>query len=126
MQNIRGFLGSVQIGDYFPVRVMGAINLTRNSFYPGSVKRSAQEIVETAIVMTEEGADVIDLGARSTAPYRKYEISPEKEKNLLANAVRLLQSRVNIPISADTTRLESAKAALREGASIINDVYGLD
>ena len=122
---IDGLLGDIPVGDKHPVRVMGVINLSSNSFYSGSVKNGPDEIVRSAVAMEEEGADVIDVGARSTAPYRSYDISVESEKRLLTQAVRLVVGKVRIPISADTTRMEPAKAAIREGATILNDAYGL-
>ncbi len=124
-QNITGTIGSVALGDSFPVRTMGVINLTKNSFYSGSIRKSPQEIVQTALAIQSQGADAIDLGARSTAPYRGYEISEEQEGRLLSAAVDLICTRVELPISADTTRLSVARRAIRKGATIINDVYGL-
>ena len=125
MTIISGTLGGVKVGDNFPVRIMGAINLTKNSFYSGSVKTSEKEILQGALEMEKDGADFLDLGARSTAPYRTSEIDLETEKRLIKQATRLLYGKVSIPISVDTTRFEVAKAALEEGARIINDPYGL-
>jgi len=121
---IMGYLGNLRCGDRDPVRIMGVINLTKNSFYEGSVVKTDDEILGTATSMESDGADIIDLGARSTAPYRKSEISVETEKRLLRNATKLIASKIRIPVSADTTRIEPAKAAFSEGASILNDVYG--
>jgi len=104
---------------------MGVINLTPNSFYSQSIKQTDDDIVDTARKMEREGADIIDLGARSTAPYRKSEVPPKVEAKLLAHAVRLLVDKVKLPISADTTRLMAAEAAVSEGALILNDAYGL-
>jgi dihydropteroate synthase len=121
---ITGFLGGIPIGDAYPSRIMGVINLTKNSFYPGSV-RQGEKIIETALEMEQYGADLIDLGARSTAPYRTYDIPTEVEGRILKDAVRSLRNKIKIPISVDTTRVEVAKLAFSEGASILNDVYGL-
>ncbi|MHB1909547.1 MAG: dihydropteroate synthase [Nitrososphaerales archaeon] len=122
---INGTLGGVKVGDNFPVRIMGAINLTKNSFYSGSVKTSEKEILLSAIQMEKGGADFLDLGARSTAPYRTSEIDEETEIRLIKGATKLLFGTVSIPISVDTTRFGVAKVALDEGAQIINDPYGL-
>jgi dihydropteroate synthase len=122
---ISGVLQEVVLGDPFPVRIMGAINLTANSFYSGSVRSSSPEVLETAVKMEAEGADIIDLGARSTAPYRRSEISVEKETALLSEAISLLAGKISIPLSVDTTRLQPAKEAFRLGVRILNDVYGL-
>jgi dihydropteroate synthase len=118
-------MGSIRLGDSNPVRVIGTINLTRNSFYNGSVRTGLDEIVEEARRMEELEADIIDLGARSTAPYRKYDIPEKTETRLLSAAIRAVSAKINVPISADTSRFEPAKAALNVGATILNDVHCL-
>ncbi len=122
---IESTLGKLKVGDGHPVRIMGVINLTPDSFYSGSVKRTDEEVIDLALQMERDGADIIDLGARSTAPYKTQEISIEVERRLLERAVRLVRSKVNIEVSADTTRFDPARAAIAAGATIINDVYGL-
>jgi dihydropteroate synthase len=104
---------------------MGAINLTSNSFYKGSVRNTTEDALQIAMKMESDGADIIDLGARSTAPYRTLDVSVEKEKRLLSESISAISKKVTVPISVDTTRLEPAKEAFRQGASILNDVYGL-
>lgn len=123
-KEIFGTLENVKVGDRFPVRVMGVINLTRNSFYKGSVSTGREEILNSALKMQEEGADFIDLGARSTAPYRTSEISETTETKLLSFALKILSGRIDLPLSIDTTRVMPAKHALDEGATILNDPYG--
>ena len=71
VKGIKGNLGGIEIGDESPVRIIGVINLTKNSFYSGSVRATKEEILEEVNKMKKEGADVVDVGARSTAPYRK-------------------------------------------------------
>ena len=60
-------MGKVRVGDDQPVRLMGIINLSRESFYKGSVA-CPDEVLSMAEGMQEQGADIIDLGAVSTAP----------------------------------------------------------
>jgi dihydropteroate synthase len=103
---------------------MGAINLTTNSFYSGSVRSSPQAALDAALKMEAAGVDIIDLGARSTAPYRNAEVSEEEETDLLSTAIQLLSERVSVPLSVDTTRLLPARKAFRLGVRILNDVYG--
>ncbi len=122
---ISGTLGGISLGDDEPTRILGVINLTKSSFYSGSVMTSNEEIINEGVKMQKDGADFIDVGARSTAPYRQREVSEETEKRLLTNAIRLLSRRLQIPISADTTRYEVAKSAIASGAKIVNNVYGL-
>jgi dihydropteroate synthase len=121
---IYGNLANVEVGDRFPPRIMGVINLTRNSFYKGSVKTGKKEILDTASKMEKEGADFIDLGARSTAPYRTSEISERTESKLLTSALEILSGKLRVPISVDTTRILPAMQALDHGAMILNDPHG--
>ena len=58
---------------------MGVINLSPESFYKGSIKTGPGNILQTAIRQVKEGADIIDIGAKSTAPYLETEITPEAE-----------------------------------------------
>jgi dihydropteroate synthase len=122
---ISGKLGALGVGDDFPVRIMGVLNLTQNSFYKSSVKTSDADIVESALRMEREGADIIDIGGRSTAPYRTGEVNEETESRLVSKALRLIKGRTKIPVSVDTTRLSVARTAIEEGVRIINDPHGL-
>lgn len=75
--------------------------------------------------MIEEGADVVDIGAMSTAPYLTTEISLDEEVSRLKAAVQAVKAAGNITISVDTTRARAAEAALKAGADVVNDVSGL-
>ncbi|MGQ9469301.1 MAG: dihydropteroate synthase [Nitrososphaerales archaeon] len=118
-------LAGIKIGDEHPVRIMGVINVSPESFYKGSVRTTPDGIVSLAKKIEEEGADIIDIGAMSTAPYLKTSIPIEEEIKRLSMAIKLVKETVSLPISADTTRSKSAEAAIKAGADIINDVYGL-
>ncbi|HLE34912.1 MAG TPA: dihydropteroate synthase [Nitrososphaerales archaeon] len=120
---ITGLMGTVPVGD--KTRIMGVINVSPESFYKHSVKISAREIAKTAEQMEEQGADFIDIGAMSTAPYLKTMISIEKEIERLKRAIRIVKHACNLPISIDTPRSKTAEEALNLGADIINDVTGL-
>ncbi len=121
---VSGELAGIRLGDYYPVRIMGIINASPESFYKGSVRSGAGELSETASAMVKDGADIIDVGGMSTAPNAK-EIPLEEEKERLSTAVKIISDAVDAPISADTPRSASAKAALDAGAKIVNDVSGL-
>ncbi len=121
---ISGTIGGVKLGDRRIVRIMGVLNLTRNSFYSGSVATTDQEISRAAQRLADEGADIIDVGARSTAPYRRYDIPVESEKRLLINAIKIVGRAVDLPISVDSTRYDPARSAIAEGAIVLNDVFG--
>lgn len=118
-------LAGLPVGDTLPVRIMAVLNASPESFYPGSVQTNREQIAETAHALAGEGADIIDIGAMSTAPYLKTAISIAEETERLARAVEATVAAVSIPISADTKRVQPARAALRAGARIINDVSGL-
>jgi dihydropteroate synthase len=118
-------LAGVEVGDGFPVRVVGAVNVSRESFYTGSVVRTRPALQRHAARLVEAGAAIIDVGAMSTAPYRRGAISETEEIRRMTAAVRALRHAVQVPISADTQRARVADAALNAGADIINDVSGL-
>jgi dihydropteroate synthase len=121
----RATLGGVSVGDGLPVVVMGALNVSPESFYQGSVHREADALLRAAVTMVEAGAAVIDVGARSTAPYLPTDISDEQESRRLGEALQTLAPKLPVPISADTTRPRAARVALEAGARILNDVSGL-
>ncbi|MEM4699903.1 MAG: dihydropteroate synthase [Candidatus Nezhaarchaeales archaeon] len=122
---IRARLARVELGDGLPVRIMGVINVSPESFYKGSVRTGRDQVAEAAVRLVEEGADVIDVGARSTAPYLNTAIPLEEERRRMVEAVRAVKDSVDAPVSADTTSSLVAEAALRAGAEIVNDVSGL-
>ena len=105
--------------------VMGALNVSPESFYAGSVPASLESLVAAALTMVEAGASLVDVGARSTAPYRSADVTPEEERGRLGRAVEALAAKLPVPVSADTTRATVAEAALEAGARIVNDVSGL-
>ena len=118
-------LAGVPVGGGVPVVVMGALNVSPESFHPGSVYRETAALVEAATAMVEAGADVIDVGARSTAPYLDTAVSDAEEARRLAAAVDALVAKLSVPVSVDTCRSEPARVALESGARILNDVHGL-
>lgn len=118
-------LSSLSIGKNFPVRVMGVINVSAESFFKGSIKKNPSSLKKAVQEMEQAGADFIDVGAMSTAPYLKTQISIEEEKKRLCSALEVISKTTKIPLSADTTRSAVAEAALNSGASIINDISGL-
>ncbi len=118
-------LAGLEVGDGFPVRLVGAINVSPESFYQGSVAKGEDSLRRTAEQMAAEGADVLDIGAMSTAPYLATQITEDEEIRRLAWAVGVVRKVTAVPISADTTRSQVALAALDAGAGVINDVSGL-
>ena len=115
----------MQLGDGLPVAVMGALNVSPGSFYRGSVVTRADDLLRAGERMAREGASILDVGAMSTAPYLSGPIPASEEARLLGWAVGILATKLGVPVSADTSRAEPARAALEAGAVIINDVRGL-
>lgn len=101
--------------------VMGIVNRTPDSFYDGG-RMGFDETVAHALRLVEEGADLLDVGAVKAGPGE--EVSPEEERRRLLPIVAELAD-VTVPISVETTRAEVARAALSEGASMVNDVSAL-
>jgi dihydropteroate synthase len=114
------------VGKKFTVKVMGIINTSPESFYKASVKTGEQEIATTARQMQEDGACMIDIGGMSTAPYLQTVPIPIKEEiKRITEAIKVVKSACNLPISADTPRAAVAKQAIVAGADAVNDVTGL-
>jgi len=91
------------------------------SFYKNSVV-SPEHVLDAALKMIDEGADIIDVGARSTWPLAA-RISKNEERSRLIPAVRALRD-IPVPVSVDTMYSDLAEEALVAGAKIINDVSG--
>jgi dihydropteroate synthase len=115
----------VVLGDGAPVAVMGSLNVSPESFYAGSVYAEPEALLDAALRMVAAGADLIDVGARSTAPYVPNTIDEAQECERLERAVGALAAKLDVPISADTLRAAPARVALEAGAQVINDVSGL-
>lgn len=122
---IHAQLAGLSVGHSAPVRVMAVLNVSPESFYQGSVHTHLERLAETAQGMVNAGADIIDVGAMSTAPYLKTHITEAEETARLVQAVHAIAPHVAVPISVDTQRADVAQAALTAGARIINDVSGL-
>ncbi len=120
---IEGFIGRLALGDSWPVRLMGVVNLSRESFYQGSVA-GPKEALSLARSMQEQGADIIDVGAVSTAPGSPA-ISEELERQRLFPVLGDILDSLDITVSIDTQRPAIAADALSRGAHCINDVSGL-
>lgn len=119
----RAKLAGLPVGEYSPVIIIGVINLAPETFYKGSLAKGPEEAAKRAEKMIREGADIIDLGAMSTAPGVPPIPAAEERKRLLP-ALDVVKRKISAPISIDTQRAEVARAALDIGAQIINDVSG--
>lgn len=121
MQKNAAKLGWVDVGDGYPTRIMAVLNLSPESFYKASV--AVGDAVERALEL-EKHADILDVGAMSTAPYLETWIPPEKELERIRAVLPEIIKNVKVPVSVDTYRPRVAEYALKIGASVINDVTG--
>ncbi len=123
----RARLGRVWVGgDGEPVRLVGVINVSPESFFKGSVRRTVDEVLKAAEAMISSGVDVIDVGGMSTAPYNKTVISVDEEVSRVVPVIKALRREFpELTISVDTFRSRVAEEALNAGANVINDVTGL-
>ena len=105
--------------------IFGILNVTPDSFSDGGNFISTEAAIAQAARMIAEGADAIDVGGESTRPGARQVPAREELKRVLP-VIRAIRSRWNdVAISIDTVKSEVAKAALSEGASIVNDVSGM-
>lgn len=119
-------LGPISVGGSNPVRIMGILNLSPESFYKKSIKITKNQISHAIREMEQQGADIIDIGGMSTAPYLSTIIPAKEESRRLISAIKIIQNISNIPISVDTCRSTVAKDVLEYNIEIINDVTGLN
>ena len=121
----RAIVAGVSVGDGLDVAVVGALNVSPESFYSGSVVVDADRLLQAGEAMARAGAAWLDVGAMSTAPYLEARIPEALEADRLHWAVGLLTTKLGLPVSADVSRVGPARAALEAGARLINDVTGL-
>ena len=121
----RAIVAGVSVGDGLDVAVVGALNVSPESFYSGSVVVDADRLLQAGEAMAWAGAAWLDVGAMSTAPYLEARIPEALEADRLHWAVGLLTTKLDLPVSADVSRVGPARAALEAGARMINDVTGL-
>ena len=116
--------------------VMGVVNITPDSFSDGGRFLEPEKAVAHGLRLLDEGADVLDLGAESTRPGTRVggengtaaapAVSADEEQaRLLPVLEGILRARRDAVISVDTYKAATARAALRAGAEIVNDVSGL-
>ncbi|MFN7843696.1 MAG: dihydropteroate synthase, partial [Pirellula sp.] len=105
--------------------IMGILNVTPDSFSDGGKFYSIQSAVDQAKRLEDQGAAILDLGGESTRPYSE-SVPQDEELRRVTEVLEKLQGKLSIPISIDTKKAVVASAAMQLGASIINDVSGLE
>jgi dihydropteroate synthase len=105
--------------------IMGVLNVTPDSFSDGGRFLDPQAAIAHARAMIDEGADMIDVGAESSRPYDDpISVSVDEELRRLAEVLPAVAG-LGRPVSIDTMKADVADWALRHGARIVNDVWGL-
>jgi len=128
---VPGKPGYINVGgkllDLDTPRIMGILNITPDSFYKGSRYNSDKEILQAAVRMIEDGADILDVGGYSSRPGAK-DVSHEEESKRVLKAIKLITRELpEAIISVDTFRADVAREAITEcRAHIINDISGGD
>ncbi len=115
--------GSLQLGE--SPKIMGILNITPDSFSDGGLYNNIDSALAKAEQMIADGADIIDVGGESTRPGAEPVKAEEEIFRVLPVIKELAKNFPNIPISIDTYKSETARAALFAGASLINDISGL-
>jgi len=123
-------LGDVSLDLSARTHIMGVLNLTPDSFSDGgrlmgdTGSPDPVMVADAAMRMVEDGADIIDVGGESTRP-GSARVPDSEEISRVVPAIREITSRTSTPVSIDTYKSETARAALDAGASIINDISGM-
>lgn len=103
-------------------RIMGVLNVTPDSFSDGGEHLDTDAAIAHGLKMLDDGADIIDVGGESTGPGFT-PVDPDIEARRVLPVVQAL-AKAGAVVSIDTRHVEVAKAAVRVGASIVNDVTG--
>ncbi len=104
--------------------LMGILNVTPDSFSDGGRHYQPDAAVERAKVMAAEGAAIIDVGGESTRPGH-VPVTAEEELARVVPVLEALGAELDAPVSIDTSKAAVAREAARLGASVVNDVWGL-
>lgn len=104
--------------------IMGILNATPDSFSDGGKYNELDKALMHAEKMVEDGASIIDVGGESTRP-GYVEISIEEEIERIVPVIERIKKELDVPISVDTYKPEVAKAAIKAGADLVNDIWGL-
>jgi len=108
---------------------MGVINVTPDSFSGDGVDSDIEKAVRTAKNFAGWGCDIIDVGGESTRPAMTYAdaatTSQDEELHRVVPAIEAIVAAVDVPVSVDTYKASVARAALSAGATLVNDVWGL-
>lgn len=105
--------------------IMGILNVTPDSFSDGGKYNDTSKAIDHASAMIDAGADIIDIGGESTRPGADEVSLSEELKRVVPVIEGIRKNNKDIILSIDTTKSQTAQAALELGVDIINDVSGL-
>lgn len=108
----------------FPLRVMGILNVTPDSFSDGGRHNSVAAAIDHAARMLDEGADILDIGGESTRPGAAA-VATDDELQRVIPVVAAIKQRFDVYVSVDTTKPEVMRESIAAGANMINDVCAL-
>lgn len=110
--------------------VMGVLNVTPDSFSGDGIENDIQVATNLAILFEQHGADIIDVGGESTRPSNIYSgshsVTCDEELSRIIPVICAIREEISIPISVDTRKATVAKEAIKHGASMVNDVGGMN
>ena len=104
--------------------VMGILNITPDSFADGGLYKDLDRAVAAGVRMVADGADILDIGGESTRPGAE-QVGADEEMRRVLPVIERLAAETDVPLSIDTYKASVARAAIARGASIINDISGL-
>ncbi|AZO80401.1 MULTISPECIES: dihydropteroate synthase [unclassified Bosea (in: a-proteobacteria)] len=103
--------------------LMGVVNVTPDSFSDGGLFANPAVAIAHGLKLAQQGADIVDVGGESTRPDH-IRLEAQSELARVMPVIIGIAAKSDIPISIDTYKAEVAEAALKAGASIVNDVWG--
>lgn len=104
--------------------VMGILNVTPDSFSDGGSYVGKDKALKQAEKLILDGAAIIDVGGESTRPGYK-QISEEEEISRVVPVIQAIRKEFDIPLSVDTCKAKVARASIKAGADMVNDIWGL-
>ena len=117
-------IGSREFDTEHQTYIMGILNVTPDSFSDGGKYSRIDAALAHAEEMIREGADIIDVGGESTRPGH-VQITDEEEIARVVPVIEALKARFDTPVSVDTYKSAVAREAVKAGADLVNDIWGL-
>lgn len=117
-------IGSREFDTEHQTYIMGILNVTPDSFSDGGKYTRIDAALAHAEKMIRDGADIIDVGGESTRPGHM-QITDEEETARVVPVIEALKARFDTPVSVDTYKSAVAREALKAGADLVNDIWGL-